>query len=244
MPIIIGNREILIMNNQETCFDCNRKGPEYVFYSCNVCDVIVCWDCIGDHYPVPEVICPDCAVVIPKGDMCSQDLTCPQCSNSIHFQECGTCPEPHLISVAKTLRCSKCGKEGCDENIRFCGFTSKGVACDQLVCFDCGFGCIEDCDMVRCCIEHTETCRECGCTGARCGQCQRQFGYDREPKCIDCIRGDHPGEDGDTHDYVWSEEDGRWKITPKSSVKEDDREQGFWVFNDFSDEFGYEACDD
>jgi hypothetical protein len=114
-------------------------------------------------------------------------LICPKCSAVIDYPKCETCPDEHLIFF-EVFKCSKCGKEGCEENIGICGFVSGGFSCDKFICFDCGYGCVEECDMVRCCFEHAEKCRECGCgDSVMCGQCQRQMYNDKESKCVDCL---------------------------------------------------------
>lgn len=248
------------MDIKETCYDCGNKGPDCGFYSCNVCDIDVCRDCLKHHYPAPEVICSACSVVIHRGELCVQDLTCPYCSNSIYPPICETCPDPHLVSGGIFV-CSSCGKEGCSDSVRTCGFSSEGAMCDRNICFDCGIGCIEECDSVRCCFEHAEKCRECGCADqVRCGQCQRQMENDKEPKCIDCISGFHLAKcrgDELKYDYEWiSEGDGKghWNITPKTVVSKlakrhrleevsSKKTPGFWDYDDLS-EFDYVACDD
>ncbi len=220
------------MDTQETCFDCHGDDADCVFYRCNVCKVNVCWGCIANHHPVVECSCPACGILFPEGELCETNLICPECSTSINYPRCQTCPHPHLVT--KVFMCSKCKKEGCGENIKICGFGSyDSVGCDKLICFDCGYGCDDECDLVRCSFEHAERCRECGCAGSvRCGLCQRYRENNKEgPICIDCINEFHPGNcrgDGGEYEFEWIEETvnrGHWRITPNEPEKEEEKER-------------------
>ncbi len=225
------------MDMPKNCFDCHGDGPDCVFYRCNVCEVNVCWNCIAGHHPTDECPCPACDVLIPEGELCNIKLICPSCSATINYPRCQTCPHPHLL-VEEVFECFKCKREGCGENIRLCGFD---VSCDKHICLDCGFRCDDRCDLVRCCFEHAEKCRECGCTGlVRCSQCQGDdYFCKRGPICIDCINGFHPGKcrsDGDEYDYEWIDETenlatsvapvGHWIITKKEPKEEEKEAEG------------------
>ena len=258
------------MDTQKTCFDCHGDVAGCVFYRCNVCEANVCWDCILNHHPVVECPCPKCGVVFPEGALCNSNLICSNCSADIVHPKCQTCPIPHLTPY-KVFECSVCKKEGCGVNIKMCGFISGEpgcTECDKFICFDCGYGCMEECDLVRCSFEHADKCQECGCSGmVRCGQCRRQIENDRGSICIDCINEIHPGtcrKDGDKYDYEWVEETderyAHWDITPKKEIKEekrndekrddekrdDEKSGGFWDIGSstLGDELEYYTCDD
>ena len=142
------------MDISKTCFDCHGDGPDCVFYRCNICEVNVCWNCISNHHPADECPCPACDVLIPEGDLCIMSLMCPYCSATIDYPRCQTCPHPHFLAE-DVFECSLCKRKGCGENIRFCGFgIDSGSNCVKHICFDCGFGCEDGCDLVRCCLEH------------------------------------------------------------------------------------------
>ena len=252
--------------NIQACHDCHGTDGACMFYHCNMCCVDVCEDCILNHQPSKGIECAQCTRTL-----CEVSLLCHPCSEDTNYLKCQTCPHPHLADEIFT--CSNCKLKGCEETIGLCEFISDGVSCDKHICFggECGYGCREECGLARCSFDHAERCRECGCVDSvRCGLCQRDIENGRGPICIDCNNGFHPGKyrDDDEYDYEWvnTELSGRWDITPKEKVREKEEkvrekeekkegheqngywytwvEPGIWDCVDYSDEFGYDACDD
>ena len=220
---------ILVPQNMDNkaCNDCQGVAGECTFYRCNACRVDICWECIGYHYPIQKYLCLSCSTSIDMGKLCVKKLVCPSCLTAISTNSiCHSCEVPHIIT--KRLECFKCEMIGCEEMIKLCGM----IDCDRFICFNCGIKCIDDCDQVRCSIDHAEKCIECGCRGGtKCTNCQDQFTKEdgkRGAMCIYCINEISP-------DSI------RNKYEEKSEIPK--IENKFWEYNCFSDT-EYEICDD